>query len=474
MRSEIAVPLVVGGAIIGGLDVESAEVERFGPADVKLLVALAAPVAHSLYSARLNQKERHRLAQLTMLNRVARIVASTIDVNEMLSSVTEVIRETMGCPFVGAGFVDVERSRVSLDAVSSEIEIDLATGYSQPIGKGVVGSVVSTGKSLLVPDVDAADNIVPTSSELKCEMCAPLLAGDRVVGYIDVEEREPGALDEDDLMLLETVADHIAQALANARNLERLQQLRRDLTGMLVHDLRNPLTVIRSTLDFIKIEPLRAGPADGEVNPDGSMSRKYLEQADAACTEMALMVDSILGLNKIEAGAQQLVWQEVIVGDLARGIATRWAIVAEAAGVSLECAIEEGLPTAELDAELVSRVIKNLLANAIKFTPEGGRVELAAARGPSDLVSERLGHNGRGLLFTVRDNGPGIPAEELVRIFEKFATVESRRAGRKYSTGLGLAFCKLAVEAHGGAIWAESEVGRGSAFHVLIPISPSP
>jgi signal transduction histidine kinase len=469
MHSELAVPLMVGGQIIGGIDIECAEVGKYGEADTELLVVLASPVAQALHAARLYQQERRRLAQLVMLNRLARIVVSTIDVDEMLAATVEVIRDSMGCAFVGAGFVDEDNRRVSLDAMSSELRIDLPIGHSQPMGEGVVGEAVRTGEPILVADVSERDNIVPTSPELMCEMCAPLLAGDRVVGYIDVEEREPGALGEDDLMLLETVADHVAQALANARNLERLQQLRKDLTGMVVHDLRNPLTVIRSTLEFLKAPQRRADRGGGQADPQVELSVKYLEQADAACTEMALMVDSILDLNKIEAGAQKLDPRPVSAGDLARGIVARWSVVAEAAGVALECRSAESLPGVLLDEDLVTRVLKNLVANAIKFTPEGGRILLEVEAAAAELLAARLPGCGEGVVFSVRDNGPGIPQDELERIFEKFATVESRRAGKKYSTGLGLAFCKLATLAHGGAIWAESEVGRGSWFRVLLP-----
>jgi signal transduction histidine kinase len=470
MRSELTVPLVVGGEIIGGIDVESSEVGRFGEADIRLLVALASPVAQAIHSARLHQQERHRLAQLTMLNRVARIVASTIDVRDMLNSTVEAIREALGCSFVGVGFVDEERGLVTLDAVSTEIPIDLQIGHSQSLGTGVVGEVVRSGQSLLVPDVRQRENFVSASPELTCEMCCPLLVEGRVVGSLDAEEREPGAFDENDLMLLETVADHIAQALANARTLERLERLRQDLTGMLVHDLRNPLTVIQSTLDYVKLQQRRAAAADAAADTRASATRTYLEQADAACTEMALMVDSILGLNKIEAGAQSLRPRPVAVGELIEDIAARWAIVADAAGVSLECRVADQLPRVELDEELVTRVIKNLVANAIKFTPAGGRIALGIEVAAAELVDERLPGCEGAVVFGVRDSGHGIPEEELERIFEKFATVESRRAGKKYSTGPGLAFCKLAVEAHGGAIWAERRIGEGSAFKVLIPI----
>jgi signal transduction histidine kinase len=463
MRSELTVPLKLGDRIIGALDVESSEVSKFGPSETALLMALATPVAQAIHSARLLQGERRRLDQLAMLNRVARIVASTIAVDEMLSRTVEAIRESLGCTFVGAGFVDEELERVSLEAVSSELKIDLPIGHTQPIGQGVVGEAARRGRSVLVADLAEREDVVSTHGDLRCEMCCPLVVGDRVVGYLDAEEREPGAFGEDDLMLLETIADHVAQAVENARNLERLSELRKDLTGMVVHDLRNPLTVIRTTLDFVKEQRQRSG------DPGAALARKYLEQSDAACAEMFLLVDSLLELNKFEAGAQRLDRRIVAAGELVRGIGQRLRVVSDAADVKLESMVVSRLPHLEIDVDLITRVLKNLVVNAIKFTPEAGRVSLEVTAATREQLEARLPEVERALLFTVCDNGPGIPAEELERIFEKFATVETRRAGRKYSTGLGLAFCKQAVAAHGGTIWAESEVGRGSTFHVLLP-----
>jgi two-component system, sensor histidine kinase and response regulator len=120
------------------------------------------------------------------------------------------------------------------------------------------------------------------------------------------------------------------------------------------------------------------------------------------------------------------------------------------------------LPTLYADEEKLLRTLVNLLGNAIKFTPAGGAVTLSAR--PSD--TERV------LLLSVTDTGEGIPAEAFARIFEKFGQVESRQAGRRMSTGLGLTFCKMVVEAHGGRIWVESELGQGSTFSFTVPLTP--
>jgi signal transduction histidine kinase len=119
------------------------------------------------------------------------------------------------------------------------------------------------------------------------------------------------------------------------------------------------------------------------------------------------------------------------------------------------------LPSLYADEEKLQRILVNLLGNAVKFTPVGGRITIPVRRSEGE----------RSLQFQVTDSGEGIPAEAFDRIFDKFGQVEDRKAGRLMSTGLGLTFCKMAVQAHGGRIWIESELGKGSTFSFTIPLS---
>ena len=120
--------------------------------------------------------------------------------------------------------------------------------------------------------------------------------------------------------------------------------------------------------------------------------------------------------------------------------------------------MQPGIPHPTADDDKLRRILVNLLGNALKFTPRGGTITLEAKP------------DGECLRFGVRDTGEGIPKEAFERIFEKFGQVETRKSGRKMSTGLGLTFCRLATEAHGGSIWVESEVGVGSTFYFTIPL----
>ncbi len=127
--------------------------------------------------------------------------------------------------------------------------------------------------------------------------------------------------------------------------------------------------------------------------------------------------------------------------------------------MTLDIDAPDGLPKARADSELLRRILVNIIGNAIKFSPEGGAIR----------VSVRAEH--RSVRVMVTDQGPGIPAEYHDKIFDKFGQVESRQTGRKYSTGLGLAFCKMAVEAQGGRIGLDSEIGAGSTFWFTLPIA---
>jgi len=253
---------------------------------------------------------------------------------------------------------------------------------------------------------------------------------------------------------MEDLADdfnYMAERLEGYAQLERtleLEKLRDDLIHMIVHDLRTPLTSVVSSLKTIQ-----------KVDCEPELTRELLPYCLTAGKTLMNMINDLLDVHRMEAGRIDLRVEAVnvaaVVDDavaLVRGFATEQ-------GVHIESRVPRSLPTVRADAEKLLRVIVNLLGNGIRFTPSDGRVVVAA---------EPDGGDG-GLHLTVSDTGAGIPEEYRERIFDKFGQVESRKAGKMVSTGLGLTFCKMVTEAHGGRIWVESEVGRGSTFHVVIP-----
>ena len=228
--------------------------------------------------------------------------------------------------------------------------------------------------------------------------------------------------------------------------LKELEALRDNLTHMIVHDLRSPLTGI---MGFMQLVQMQAGQKLDDTES------QFLGKALASCSTLLEMINSLLDVNRLEEGKMPLKPATCDLRALADEAIETLGAATEGIKLQVDRPAEEVI--AHCDPEVIRRVIANLASNAIRFTPRAGEVRLALE---SDPERARV---------SVTDSGPGIPPEYREKIFEKFGQVEAREDNRKYSTGLGLTFCKLAVEAHGGRIGLVSEVGRGSTFWFELP-----
>lgn len=222
------------------------------------------------------------------------------------------------------------------------------------------------------------------------------------------------------------------------------------LVHMIVHDLRSPLTSMLGFLDLLLTDPPEA-PEERAM---------FLKEAAAGAARMSEMVSSLLDVKRLEAGEMPVDARACDLGPLCTDV------LRSLGGLTIGRRVAWHRPehpiVAHCDADLISRVIGNLVANAVKFTPQTADISLT-------LTTE----NGR-VRVTVADNGPGIPSEALSRIFDKFGQGPIGRERRRYSSGLGLAFCKLAVEAHGGTIGVDTAPGAGASFWFELPAGPSP
>jgi two-component system, NtrC family, sensor histidine kinase KinB len=251
-----------------------------------------------------------------------------------------------------------------------------------------------------------------------------------------------------------------------------LNQLRDDYTGMLVHDLRAPLTAIMNGIMMVK---------RGLGGPISDQQQELLGIAHQGSQTMLEMINTLLDIAKMEQGSMSLNLEPLAPYALVDETLDRLRVSATNQSLRLEQQLAVGLPLLEADREKIVRVLQNLLDNAIKFSPMratvvlgGSYVQLAnkAPVRPPDPLFLPIGlpelPDGEWLVFWVRDQGPGIPSQYHERIFEQFGQVSGHKVR---GTGLGLTFCKLAAEAHGGKIWLESTEGRGSTFAIALPVS---
>ena len=244
--------------------------------------------------------------------------------------------------------------------------------------------------------------------------------------------------------------DDLERAYAD---LQRAEGLRDSLASMLVHDLRTPLTTIIAPMQMLHDEDL------GELN---ETQIEVAAMSIRSAQRLLHLVNELLDVSKMQDG--RLTLQRANI-DIARAVeeAIEFTGAERKSGESdfsrqITREYSFDLPTVNGDNDLVRRVLSNLLGNAMKFTPQE-KLIATGARVENDEM-----------LLWVRDEGDGVPAEYHEKIFDKFGQVESRQEGRKFSTGLGLTFCKLAVEAHGGRIWLESVENEGSTFYFTLPM----
>jgi PAS domain S-box-containing protein len=256
-------------------------------------------------------------------------------------------------------------------------------------------------------------------------------------------------------------------------------QMREDLVHMAVHDLRSPLNVIAQSLEQVQELAQSAQDATPAGDP-GPLSDaeswvevdEWLGFAMQGVRRMMGLVSSILDASRLEQGELPLAREVCALGPLMRQAVHEQSSVAAARQVTLVCddtAAHAQVWRALIDPELIARVLQNLLDNAIRSTPPGGSVSLRAEPWPGrdSGAPDADGRLPRHYCLVVADDGPGIPPEMEGRLFGRFAT------NRRQGAGLGLAFCKLAVEAHGGEIWADSPAGRGAVFRFTVPIAIS-
>jgi len=228
--------------------------------------------------------------------------------------------------------------------------------------------------------------------------------------------------------------------------LKKLEELRDNLTHMIIHDMRSPLMVVSGSFELVLNEPdgLNASQVD------------MLKLGDSSCRGVIDMVSSLLDISRMESGQMPINRTLCELDRMAQAAVESMTVLSVEKGQTLR--VTGTAARCHADHALLDRVFVNLLGNAIKFTPDGGTIEVNVVMAEGKVRCE------------VRDSGKEIPRQYQKRIFEKFGQVESRKEGKMNSTGLGLTFCRLAVEAHGGQIGVVSSAGKGNTFWFTLPV----
>lgn len=258
----------------------------------------------------------------------------------------------------------------------------------------------------------------------------------------------PNALSgSDDISELDSIMHKVANELADARRKEmEIERLRRDLVAMVSHDLRSPMTSLQVTLNILSSGAL------GDL-PDSA--RKRVDRAETSLFQLVEMLDDFLEFEKLDSAVYEMSNDEIDGKEVVSRAVVLLTDLANKKGVE----IEFDAPSVSMrgDAAKLVRVLTNLISNAIKFSPDGSKIEVTLEQSGSDAV------------FRVKDQGPGIPKEQIPLMFERFKQLDDAHKDERGGIGLGLAVCKAIVDGHKGEISVESEVGKGTTFTVRVP-----
>jgi signal transduction histidine kinase len=249
----------------------------------------------------------------------------------------------------------------------------------------------------------------------------------------------------------EELALRAALSIENARLFSEAQsaiKTREDVLAVVSHDLKNPVATMKLVAQIFR------GFEDIDANKIWELASKVQRSAD----EMDALIDDLLDFARIQSGTFSVVPSLIGLSEVVMPVIERMGLQAEAKGQILEVESFANLPDISVDAHRIGQVVSNLVRNAINFTPQGGTIRVSARQ------------EGQQILVCVTDTGSGIPKEHLLKIFDRFWRVPGTR---KRGTGLGLSIAKGIVEAHGGTVWAESELGKGSSFFFTLPFDGS-
>jgi signal transduction histidine kinase len=417
---------------------------------------------------------KDRDQRLAAVFEIAKILATEQDMETMLQQFLSHLIETLEAAETGIlQICDPPDGQPSAKSAQG-YNLDALREIRLDPGEAMAGTVIQTGQTELYPDPQAItaarENLSPKNRELFRQataglkqplsaICIPLTAGQTRVGALLLENRSKiNSFSPEDIPFLEAVGDLMALSIENARLRQELQttraleeanRLKAELISILAHEMRTPLTSIKGYSTALLMEEATFSP---------ETQQEFLQIIDEECTVLQDLIHDLLESSIIDAGLLKLEPQPVMLPRLVQDVVEDMTRRTRQHDFVVD--FEPKFPIVDADPRRIEQVLRNLMDNAIKYSPDGG---LIVVRGEVD-------EDENNVVISVADQGVGIAPEHLNRLFEKFFRVESGLGRHVVGSGLGLPIARTIVESHGGRIWAESQVGEGTTLHFALPL----
>ena len=473
-RTVMGVPMLLDGEVVGVLSVSRTQVHPFSDRAVEVLTVFAAQAALAVRTvdlvrtleSRTDELDR-KVTQLEALGAVGQAESFSLNLTEVLNTIITQAVQLSGTDGGSIYEFDEDAREFHLSAVfgTSPETFDVLRRTRIGLDDTFLGQAAALGRSLELPDLGGVlpDPYLSVLAEggWRSLVAVPMLREGRIVGAMVVRRHAPGYVPQEICDLLETFAGQSALALINAklyRQLERqsaalevASQHKSEFLASMSHELRTPLNAI---IGFSEVLLERMF---GELN---ERQDDYLRDIWSSGKHLLELLNDILDLSKIEAGQMVLNRSQFAVRESLEYCLSMVRERALKQRISLSLEVDPQVGVLDADRLRFRQVVLNMLSNAVKFTPEGGRVGV------------RVSIRGQDLVVEVTDTGPGVPAEDRQRIFDAFQQ-GARHPEQTEGTGLGLTLSKRILELHGGRIWVESEAGQGSTFGIALPVGSS-
>jgi PAS domain S-box-containing protein len=482
-KSALFVPLIVNDTAIGTIVLDDTEKERvFSEGEVRRAQSIANQAGLAIQRARLYKAVTEKVQEVTVLHEVGRALTSTLRPEDVLDHMMHILRESFGYIHCAILLVDEDSNELYVKAGSGYSTKDVENLRLKVGNEGITGWVAATGRPLYVPDVQKDPRYVAGMKEVRSEIALPLKIGEKILGVLNVESTELGAFHERDVRILSSLAAQAAVAIENARlyveierkaeeldtacrdletsrqdilkaneRLREIDRLKSEFLATMSHELRTPLTSIIAYSELLR---------DRRVND--TKRSEFLEIITEQGNRLLQLITDLLDLSKLECGKMQLNLEQADLNEIILSGVETIKPTAEKKGLEIVTYLAPTLPPAHMDTKRIRQVCWNLLCNAVKFTDSGGKITVFSEDGVEEL------------LVKISDTGIGIKPEDMERIFDRFAQVDSSATRTHGGAGLGLDLVRHFVTLHSGRVWVESEYGRGSTFFFTLPKERKP
>jgi PAS domain S-box-containing protein len=417
------------------------------------------------------QALQQRNTYLAASAEIGRLVTSTLDLNTIFSRTVSLLSDRFGFYFAAIYLIDETGFHATLREAKGEAgEKMKAQRYTVTVGpQSMVGTVADTGDAKVANDIalEPLHQPNPFLLDTQSEAVIPLRVGERKIGVIDIHSKDLDAFSEDEVSVLQSLADQVAIAIDNASSYERsqalikelqeLDQLKSQFLANMSHELRTPLN---SIIGFSRV--ILKG-IDGPVT---DMQNQDLTAIYNSGQHLLGLINDILDLARIEAGKMELNFEEVKLSEMVNSVLSTAKGLVKEKHIQLVAKVPADMPTVRGDTMRVRQVMINLLSNASKFTDEGSiTVETRVQTGPNGKPEA---------LINVIDTGPGISEDGQAKLFRAFSQVDGSATRKTGGSGLGLSICANLVQLHGGRISVTSAEGKGSTFWFTLPLFHQP